>query len=511
VQTSDLPPGTLLGAYRIERRLGEGGMGVVYLAEHLRLSRMVALKVLGGRLAEDREFRTRFERESRLAASLDHPNIVPVYDAGEAEGLLYIAMRLVEGTDLGNVLGEEGALHPERALSIVSQTADALDEAHAAGLVHRDVKPGNIMLAPSRRGPQEHVFLTDFGLARVAAGTRLTKSGYFLGTIHYSSPEQFTGGEVDGRTDVYSLGCVAFECLTGVVPFERDHEPAVMYAHLQEDPPRVTSRRPELPVAVDDVIAMAMAKRPEERFATCGQMIEALRAAVAGTPVFLSPLPPGERVTTPARPAAVETGERPAAAAVTETVTPPEPRPTVPRRSRWPWIAAAVLGAAVLLAGGGWFLAAGREQPQERGAGAESPASPSSPSPEASPSPSPQPPEVAAGRWLGETRQGEEITFVVRRARVRNVLFSVDFTGCFSSEGLGELIGHEFNWGPLDEGIDPDGRFEFREQTVEGTQVLEGRFTDPQTATGTISVRTTEGVTRPCVTGKVPWTAGPTG
>jgi serine/threonine protein kinase len=499
-----------LGAYRIERRLGEGGMGVVYLAEHVRLSRMVALKVLGARLAEDREFRTRFERESKLAASLDHPNIVPVYDAGEAEGLLYIAMRLVEGTDLANVLRDEGALDAERALSVVSQTAEALDEAHTAGLVHRDVKPGNIMLARSPRTSHEHVYLTDFGLARVAAGTRLTKSGYFLGTIHYSSPEQFTGAEMDGRTDVYSLGCVAFECLTGVVPFERDHEPAVMYAHLQEEPPSVTSRRPELPAAVDEVIAAAMAKRREDRFATCGQMVEALGAAVEGRPVSISVLPPAERPTTPGRPGAVETPDRPPAAAVPETVTPSEPQPTLPRRSRWPWIAAAVLGAAVLLAGGGWFLAAGREEPQERGAATES-SPPSSPSPEESPSPSPQPPEVAGGRWLGETQQGEEITFVVRRARVRNVHFAVDFAGCISSEGLGELIGHEFNWGPLDEGIDPDGRFEFREQTVEGTQILAGRFTDPQSAAGTISVRTTEGVTRPCLTGKVPWTAGPTG
>jgi Tol biopolymer transport system component/predicted Ser/Thr protein kinase len=362
VEASDLSPGTHLGAYRIERRLGRGGMSVVYLAEHLQLSRLVALKVLPSRLARDQEFRLRFERESKLAASLDHPNIVPVHDAGEADGLLYIAMRFVEGKDLGKLLREEGRLEPERALSILGQTAEALDEAHTAGLVHRDVKPANILLTASPREQYEHAYLTDFGLARAfASGSRLTRSGYYLGTIHYSSPEQFTGSNVDGRTDVYSLGCVAFECLTGKVPFERDHEPAVMFAHLQEEPPRVTAQRPDLADTVDDVVTAAMAKVPEERFPTCGQLVEALRDAVAGRTVPFVVAHAKTRPRVPAVPADVP--PVPAVAGALPGVPAPEAR-----RSMAPLIAAIGIMVAAGIGVGGFLLT--REAAREGSAGA---------------------------------------------------------------------------------------------------------------------------------------------
>jgi serine/threonine protein kinase len=258
----------------------------------------MALKVLPPELIGDEQFRHRFERESQMAAALDHPNIVPVHDAGGIDGVLYIAMRYVEGTDLAKVLAAEGALGLDRTLSILAQTADALDEAHSQGLAHRDVKPANILLTRSRGG--ERAYLTDFGLAKQwASASRLTRSGLFVGTLSYAAPEQFTGGDIDGRADVYSLGCVLFECLTGRVPFDRAHEPAVMYAHLNDPPPAVTSRRPDLPTGLDAVVARAMAKDRDERYPTSGEMVEAARGALGS---------PGEA---PARPADVPTVTRP--------------------------------------------------------------------------------------------------------------------------------------------------------------------------------------------------------
>jgi serine/threonine protein kinase len=511
VQASELPPGTVLGAYRIERRLGEGGMGVVYLAEHVKLARMVALKVLGSELTGDQEFRSRFERESKLAASLDHPNIVPVHDAGEAEGFLYIAMRLIEGKDLGTVLEEQGPLEPARALSVLTQTADALDEAHAAGLVHRDVKPGNIMLAPSRRGPGEHVYLTDFGLARAAAGTRLTRSGYFLGTIHYSSPEQITGAGVDGRADVYSLGCVAFECLTGRVPFERDHEPAVMYAHLREDPPRVTDRRPELPDAIDRVVSTAMAKVSDARFATCGQMVEAMGGALGGQAVLPTSAgaPEGPTAASAGAGPTVQRGAVPAGSpsgAPTQTVTPPQPVPVLRRRSRWPWIAGTLVVAGGLAAGG-WLLATSQREPETAGARDSSPpADPTSAPPTSPPPPSPEAADVAGGRFDGQTQQGRELTFSVNGSVIRKLHIIVNQSNCTGTNGF-PLVSQEFETDDAGGAIDPDGRFSIRLGGADATQLFEGRFTDRRSAEGTVSVRTTGGVVRPCTTGKIPWTA----
>jgi hypothetical protein len=273
--------GTELGGYRIESVLGRGGMSVVYLARHLRLKRLAALKVLSAELAEDERFRDRFIRESELAASLDHPNIVPIYEAGEAGGLLYIAMRYVEGTDLGAVIRENGFLAPERAVDILAPVADALDVAHAKGLVHRDVKPANILIDPSPGAGREFVYLSDFGLTkRTASVSGLTRSGQFMGTVDYVAPEQVQGQSVDGRADQYSLGCVAFECLTGRPPFQKETEVAVLWAQVNDAPPAASAARSELPSVIDRPLARAMAKNPDDRFRSCAAFVRALAAPV---------------------------------------------------------------------------------------------------------------------------------------------------------------------------------------------------------------------------------------
>jgi YVTN family beta-propeller protein len=278
---ADQVVGTELAGYRILALLGRGGMSTVYLAEDNRLGRKVALKLLAHELAEDERFRTRFLRESRLAASIDHSSIVPVYEAGEVDGVLYIAMRRVEGTDLRQLLRKEGPLEPERALFLLAQVGDALDIAHAKGLVHRDVKPSNILVA--RESGREHCYLSDFGLTKSAASLGdLTEAGHLLGTIDYVAPEQIEGASVDGRADVYSLSCVLYECLTGQVPFPRESDFAALWAHVQDAPPSVHELRPELPPALDAVVAKAMAKEREERYPSCGELVTAARAALAG-------------------------------------------------------------------------------------------------------------------------------------------------------------------------------------------------------------------------------------
>ena len=287
VRTSrvDLQPGTEVAGYRIERTLGRGGMSVVYLAEHDWLQRNVALKVLAPQLAEDERFRERFVRESRLAASLDHPNVIPIYEAGASGGDLFIAMRYVEGTDLRTLLHEGGALEPGRAIAIIRQVAAALDAAHEQGLVHRDVKPGNVLLARQRGSEAgEHVYLSDFGLTkRSASDSGITGTGQFVGTLDYAAPEQFKGGTPDARTDVYSLGCVLFECLTGVPPFMSENEAGLMYAHLQQPPPSVTAQNADLPREIDGVVATAMAKAPIDRQQTAGALAhDAARALGVG-------------------------------------------------------------------------------------------------------------------------------------------------------------------------------------------------------------------------------------
>src|SRR5438874_5231015 len=278
--TPDIRAGSELAGYRVESLIGRGGMGVVYLAEHLRLKRKVALKVLAPELLADERFRERFVRESELAASLDHPNVVTVHDAGEQDGLLYIAMRFVEGTDLKTVIERDGPMALDRAASIVSQVASALDAAHAKGLIHRDVKPANILIRPDPDG-SEHAYLTDFGLTKRPDETSgLTKTGQFMGSVDYAAPEQFEGKPLDARTDVYSLACVAYECLTGEVPFRRDQEAAVMCAHLREAPPRPSATRPEVPASADAIVAKGMAKRQEDRYPSAGSFAGALSGAL---------------------------------------------------------------------------------------------------------------------------------------------------------------------------------------------------------------------------------------
>jgi len=273
VATIDTRIGSDLAGYRIERLIARGGMASVYLAEHLRLRRKVALKLLATELAIDERFRERFLRESQLAASLDHPNIVPIYDADEADGVLYIAMRYVEGGDLRDLLRDAAPLEPLRALRLLSQAAAGLDAAHRRGLVHRDVKPGNLLL-----GEDEHLYVSDFGLTKQASSqSGLTATGQLVGTVDYVAPEQIRGEQVDGRTDVYSLACVLYECLAGAKPFEKDTEVAIIWAHMQDPPPSLSERRPELPHGLDQVLAQGMAKDPGQRHATCRDLVDAAR------------------------------------------------------------------------------------------------------------------------------------------------------------------------------------------------------------------------------------------
>jgi serine/threonine-protein kinase len=263
--------GEELAGYRIEALAGRGGMGVVFRAEHIHLNRHVALKVLTADLAGNRSFRQRFIREAQTAARLDHPNIVPVFDAGEETGLLYIAMKYIDGTDLGHVLDAEERLTPQRTVDLLVDIADALDVAHAAGLVHRDVKPGNVLVDNVRS------WLTDFGLTkRVASRTALTAAGRTVGTAAYLAPEQIRGMDVDARTDVYAFACVLYECLTGDVPFIRDTDMAVLWAHLEQDPDPPSSRVSDLPSGLDQVFATGLAKKKDERYASCGEMVAAL-------------------------------------------------------------------------------------------------------------------------------------------------------------------------------------------------------------------------------------------
>ena len=267
--------GTELGGYRIVEQVGRGGTSVVYRAEHVRLGRTAALKLLSQAFG-DADFSDRFLRESRLAASLDHPSIVPVYDAGEEDGLLYIAMAFVDGTDLKALITEEGRLPIRRALGIVGQIASALDAAHARGLVHRDVKPANILV-----GPEDRAYLSDFGAVKELAAAGMTRTGTFVGTLEYCAPEQIEGGDVDARTDVYALGCVLYETVTGKPPFHRPSEVAVLNAHLHSPPPQASKEAPDVPAALDDVISKALAKAPPDRYATPGELVAAAKAAAA--------------------------------------------------------------------------------------------------------------------------------------------------------------------------------------------------------------------------------------
>jgi protein kinase-like protein/WD40 domain-containing protein len=273
-----LAPGTRLAGYRVDQQIGAGGMAVVYRATDERLNRVAALKVLVPALAADQEFQQRFIRESRAAAAVDDPHILPVYEAGEAGGVLYIAMRYVGGGDLLSMLRRYGPMPAPRAASVISAVASALDAAHGTGLVHCDVKPANI-LVDQRPGRPDHVYLSDFGLSKGAQSSlRITATGQFFGSVDYSAPEQIQGAAVDGRTDQYGLACAAFELLTGTPPFQRDLPTAVIWAHMSTPPPALSSRLPGAPVAADAVLARALAKAAGDRFGSCREFADALRA-----------------------------------------------------------------------------------------------------------------------------------------------------------------------------------------------------------------------------------------
>jgi serine/threonine-protein kinase len=270
--------GASVAGYRIDSVAGRGGMGVVYRARQVALDRTVALKLIAPEFARDDAFRARFARESQIAASLDHPNVIPVYEAGEDGDQLFIAMRFVDGTDLGRMLASEGALEPWLAAELVAQAAWALDAAHARGLVHRDVKPANLLVGGDPARP--HVYLTDFGLARRdGSSTALTTTGQWMGTPDYAAPEQIDGHDVDARTDVYALGCVLYAALAGRPPFGDRPRMAKAAAHLHERPPSLRSVRAEVPAAFERVVARALAKRPEDRFTTAGELGAAALAA----------------------------------------------------------------------------------------------------------------------------------------------------------------------------------------------------------------------------------------
>ncbi|HZN90864.1 MAG TPA: serine/threonine-protein kinase [Thermoleophilaceae bacterium] len=318
-----LPAGTTIGGYRIEELAGRGGMGVVYRATQRSLGRPVALKVISPELADDPRFRERFERESRLTASIDHPNVIPLYEAGAAGDALFMSMRWVPGTTLETLIKRGGGLDPARAAAIVAQVGAALDAAHAHGLLHRDVKPANVLVTED---PTEHVYLTDFGLVkRVGTDAHLTRTGQLLGTIDYVAPEQIRGEEVDARSDIYSLGCVLFHALTGRVPFETDNEVTKIYAHLSEPPPRPSNYVSGLPPGLDDVVSRAMAKDPADRFQTAGRLGRAAAAAAD---------PAGQLRST------VEDGAPPPWKAARSR------RREAGRRRTWAWPAALALAAA---------------------------------------------------------------------------------------------------------------------------------------------------------------------
>jgi serine/threonine protein kinase/outer membrane protein assembly factor BamB len=283
-------PGSVIAGYRLEEEIGTGGMAIVYRARDERLQRQVALKLMAPARSADESFRLRFIRESRAAAAVDDPHIIPVYEAGEAGGVLYIAMRYVAGGDVQGLLERERQLPAAQVAAIVSAVGSALDAAHAAGLVHRDVKPANILL-DTRPGRPDHVYLSDFGLSKGSLSPAgVTSSGQFLGTPSYTAPEQIQGQQVSGQTDQYALACTAFELLSGEPVFPRDQGVAIIYAHLSQPPRSLLTQRPDLLPAADAVLARALAKAPQDRFGSCQEFAEALRASLSVAPAVATPL-----------------------------------------------------------------------------------------------------------------------------------------------------------------------------------------------------------------------------
>ncbi len=281
VRGDQLQTGAVVAGYRIDELIGRGGMGLVYRVRHVALNRIYALKLLAPSLAEDEQFRDRFKREMRIAASLHHPNVVGIHYAGEHDGLLFFVMDYVTGTDLREILLKQGAVEPTRAVDLLEQFASALDAAHRRGLVHRDVKPANILITV--RDGEEHAYLTDFGLAKkfdTASG--LTVKGAVVGTVDYMAPEQITGAHTDARTDIYALGCVLYQMLTGSVPYERENSVATLFAHVHEPPPSLEAGIAATYPAFAEVLERAMAKEPSDRYLSAGDFARDAAAALRG-------------------------------------------------------------------------------------------------------------------------------------------------------------------------------------------------------------------------------------
>jgi hypothetical protein len=372
----ELSDGDEFAGYRIERRLGRGGMGILYLAVEPGLERRVALKLIAPEAAADEVFARRFAEESRIAASIEHPNVVPIYAAGKEAGVPFIAMRYVAGADLAKRLVREGRLSPDAAVGLIAQVANGLDAIHAAGLVHRDVKPANVLL--SGGDDAEHAYITDFGVARnVSTESGLTQTGRFVGTLDYVAPEQISGGAVDARVDVYALGCLLFKLLTGEVPFPKDGEAARLYAHLNDPPPAPSLYVPEVSMALDDVVIRAMSKTPDDRYPSAGDLGRAAQAAMTGE----RPIVPERTVATGAAATrtteaiavgAGETREAPRMAEPTRRLAGDSSQPDrPPGNRRWALIAgvAALVAAAVVVivlasGGGGSGSGTGEASPE---------------------------------------------------------------------------------------------------------------------------------------------------
>jgi hypothetical protein len=352
----ELSAGDEFAGYRVEQRLGRGGMGILYLAHEPGLERRVALKLIAPEAAADEVFAQRFAEESKIAASIEHPNVVPIYAAGEQGGVPFIAMRYVAGADLAKRLAREGRLEPAVAVELIAQIGNGLDAIHAAGLIHRDVKPANVLLSGGEG--VEHAYITDFGVARnVATESGLTQTGRFVGTLDYVAPEQISGAEIDARVDVYALGCLLFKLLTGEVPFPKDGDAARLFAHLNDPPPAPSLYVPEVSMALDDVVIRAMSKTPGDRYPSAGDLGRAAQAALRGeqTTAPERTVATGAAATRTAETISVEPAEAKPATAETKRLDPSTPA----RRNRGLVLAgaalavAAIVVAAIALTGGG--------------------------------------------------------------------------------------------------------------------------------------------------------------
>ena len=481
-----LEPGEEFGGYLIEAVAGRGGMGVVYRARQRRPERVVALKVITPDLAEDESFRARFEGESNVAAQIEHPNVIPVYEVNDHEGLLFIAMRFVEGTDLRALIQREGALDPARAVGIVTQAAAALDAAHRAGLVHRDVKPGNLLISAAG-----HTYLTDFGLAkRGSSESGITKTGMFVGTLDYIAPEQLQGQPLDARADVYALACVLYHALTGQVPYPRGSEPAKIWAHMSEEPPRATALVPVSP-AFDEVIARGMAKDREQRYPSAGDLARAAAGALEGHGTV-----GGERsvATGLAAPGTVLDAAAytppPASTAVLPQGSPPPQSPAPARTSRQGlWIAVAAAGALVgtlvILLVAGVFGGGG-------GDGANLP---------------------DPGVYRGKTSAGDPLELTVANGEVRDVKFDGNAACKDSQTGQSGSVPYQFRALPTTKAsIEKNGHFDIEVQLTEQTFRMQGDFAG-KAAEGNLSwqYRADENGAGPLASGPVQCDTGPIG